>query len=1210
MQRKGIHILHVDDNKDDLTIFKYNLTSLDKSVSIRWAASGEEALRILKNEKFDCIISDYEMSPGMKGMDLLKKVKRDLPNLPFIFLTGQGNEEIAAEAFRQGANDYFTKEYSLIYFRRILNSINQNILNFHKNLEGEIIQKSLVESEERYKRLVEVNPKAIVVHRDNKIIFINEAALEIIGIKSKPDYMIGRSVIDLVEPEYRKEAEQKIKNVSKGKLELKPSIYPAYLPGEKKVYVEVKSILITFEGEPAVLSVLDNITERIQTEETIQNLNSLLLAIRNINQIINHAEDFRKIIIKASEMLEKVRCFVEVNFALLDEDSGIIEPFCNSKEKSGAGKWSIDKAGKGNAPKCVKKALREGEIIVINNQLALCDKCVFCRSYCKNPHMLVPFKVKGQAAGLFCITSKKEHSINNEEIELMKDLVADLEYAHEKLEMEQAIKISEEKYRTFFNHSPDIMAISTIKDGIFKDVNDEFYRKSGYKKSEVIGKSSSELGIWGNEGYRKQCIDDIKKYGYFKNKNVVLKDRKGKEYSALLSASLIDYQGSTHLLTTSHDISDLKDAFKNLIYKEERFRSIFDNASDAIFISKENGKIVEVNGSAVQMLGYSEEELLSMKFQNIKTINHSRNLDRILKDTHRQGKTRLDTMLITKNGDQKEVEISGSIFSFQNEILFQFFIRDISAERKAEKFSRRLNTYLRALADINYKLLISANPRDEVNTIIQMVGKAADVSRCYLILNDYSGGESFAKIQAEWVDKGIKKKMGDPRFERIEHNPAKFEYLDYLKRAETVYFAASNASGELHSIMKDFDIKSHVMIPIIYENDFKGILCLDDCKRERKWHEEELILLKAAAGSLGSCLRQWETKKELEEINLLMKEFINSTSDCFELKDSNGKYIMVNPAAASVYGTTPEEMVGKNDHDYLSYETSKIFDMEFRKIITSRKSKEFLFFNHDLPVPKVYHTLLFPVLNPVTGDALVGSIKRDITERQKDEEKIRKINEELDEFVHTVSHDLKAPLQSMIGYLEMIQKLEDDKKEEIRAKALAQGKMMQGFISQLLKLSRLGRSIGSFICFDSTLVVKDVFEVFKVNYPYAILQIKGNLPIVNGDVNRIREVFQNIIANALENSDPAKTRPIITVSCIQESKRYVYSIQDNGKGMDENTQKRLFILGYTTSDDKTHRYGIGLNIAKRIVEAHDGEIWVESKPGLGSTFYFSLPRWN
>jgi len=335
---------------------------------------------------------------------------------------------------------------------------------------------------------------------------------------------------------------------------------------------------------------------------------------------------------------------------------------------------------------------------------------------------------------------------------------------------------------------------------------------------------------------------------------------------------------------------------------------------------------------------------------------------------------------------------------------------------------------------------------------------------------------------------------------------------------------------------------------------------------------------------------------------------MNSTSDCFEIKDSEGRFVVVNRAAADIYETTPDHMVGKTDYDFLSKGTIEIFEKEFRKVVSGKKSREFLFFNSDLPEPRVYLTLLFPLVNPIKGEVLVGSIKRDVTERQKDEEKIRKINLELDEFVHTVCHNLKAPLQSMIGYLDILKTLNGEEREEVRLKALSQGETMQGFITQLLRLSSVGRLIDSILPFDSSLIVKNVFEVFRMNYPNALLQINGTLPVINGDINRVREVFQNIIANALENADPQKSRPIVTISCSEDNKQYVFSIKDNGKGMDGKALKKLFILGYTTSRDNTHRFGIGLNIAKRIIEAHGGEIWTESLSGFGSSFYFSIPR--
>lgn len=1210
MQRKEIYILHVDDNKDDLTIFKYNLTSLDKNIELKWAFSGESALELLKREEFDCIISDYEMSPGMNGIDLLKKVRIENPDIPFIFFTGQGNEEIAAEAFRTGVNDYYTKDYSPLYFHRILNSVKQSILNYKKHQERELIQRTLSESEERYKRLVEMNPKAIVVHRNSEIIYMNKAALYILGNDHDPDHMIGKDILDLIHPDHRSTAKARISQSMKGAILSDSAVYPAAFGSKGETIVEVTSIPIFYESNPAVLSVLDNITERVKAEETIRNLNSLLLAIRNVNNIINHENDFKTIVMKTTEMLAKVRDYIEVYFALRNEETGLIEPVSKAGSKSIGNKWFVDDLGRGNAPKCVKKTVEQGDINIFAGEVSSCKKCGFNRQECKNPHILVPFRIKGKTAGLFYITSKEKHLIDKEEIELLKNIVGDLEFAYGKYETERALKTSEEKYRTYFNLSPDVMSISTIKDGIFKDVNEIFCTKSGYERSEIIGRKSEEIGIWINKDDRKNIIEEVNKKGFIRNKNAFIRIKRGDKYPVLISASPIEYQGSVHLLSTIHDVSETHKDLMTLSYKEERFRSIFNNTYDAIIIGDSHGKITEANDIAISMLGYSAEELCAIKIQDIKTEAKKTKTIDILKGTLRLGKARFDTVLITKEGCRKEVEVTGTLFTFQEETFFQVFIRDISAERKAESFNQRMNTYLQALADINYKLLISDKTEESMNEILAMVGQSSEVSRCYLMKNEPVGNKILSSIQAEWTEKGIKRKTGDPRYSRLEVDPGHFENVDALVKGNAAAENSDQMPLNISSTMKDYDVKSQVMIPIIYENDFKGVLGLDDCKNERKWEKEELALLKAAAGSIGSSLRQKEIKQELEDTGLLMKQFINSTSDCFELKDIDGRFIMVNNAAAACYGASPDEMTGKTDNDYLSKETFQIFEKEFNWVVKNRRSKEFLFFNNDFTEPKVYHTLIFPVSNPISNAVLIGSIKRDITERQRDEEKIRKINAELDEFVHTVSHDLKTPLQSMTGYLEMLKSLEGKEREEVRKKAFTQGKMMEGFITQLLKLSRLGRSIDSFICFDSSLIVREVFELFKVNYPNVIMQIKGNLPIVCGDVNRIREVFQNLIANALENSDPAKTRPVITISCTQEDKRSIFSIKDNGKGMDENTRKRLFVLGYTTSTDKTQRYGIGLNIVKRIIEAHDGEVWVESELKIGSTFYFSLPRWS
>ena len=117
-----IKILHVDDNEDERYLASMQLRKIEKNVQIDWASSGREALKRIGSERFDCILCDFQM-PGMDGLQVLHALRENEVEVPFIFLTGQGNEELAAEALRAGADDYFTKEIGFAHYDRLMNSI-------------------------------------------------------------------------------------------------------------------------------------------------------------------------------------------------------------------------------------------------------------------------------------------------------------------------------------------------------------------------------------------------------------------------------------------------------------------------------------------------------------------------------------------------------------------------------------------------------------------------------------------------------------------------------------------------------------------------------------------------------------------------------------------------------------------------------------------------------------------------------------------------------------------------------------------------------------------------------------------------------------------------------------------------------------------------------------------------------------------------------
>ena len=117
-----IKLLHIDDDQIEFEILHINLTNLAKDFEVLWAETGEQAIKMLQDEEFDCVLCDFQM-PVMNGFEIIKRVKDENIRVPFIFLTGQGNQEIAVEAFRAGAEDYYTKEEGFAHYDRLISRI-------------------------------------------------------------------------------------------------------------------------------------------------------------------------------------------------------------------------------------------------------------------------------------------------------------------------------------------------------------------------------------------------------------------------------------------------------------------------------------------------------------------------------------------------------------------------------------------------------------------------------------------------------------------------------------------------------------------------------------------------------------------------------------------------------------------------------------------------------------------------------------------------------------------------------------------------------------------------------------------------------------------------------------------------------------------------------------------------------------------------------
>jgi PAS domain S-box-containing protein len=603
---------------------------------------------------------------------------------------------------------------------------------------------------------------------------------------------------------------------------------------------------------------------------------------------------------------------------------------------------------------------------------------------------------------------------------------------------------------------------------------------------------------------------------------------------------------------------------------EEKYRGLFENSIEAVFTVDIEGNFASFNKVLEKLSGYPAEELSGLNYRKLVTRETGDYIFQQYNELFRTGKPirGLSYEVTRKNGERRTIEGYVALMKRGNRIEgFQGSLRDIT-EREQEK------TEIIYLKEYSEKIVASI-PSSLL--VLDRDLNIKSVNRTYREIRGIGDDDVTGKNIREVFPGDLLEEGG------------------LLQAFEEVV-----ETGETRRL---YDVK-HVSSD--HPEKILNITVSGIRRAEEEEEEEEDIIL-----VIEDVTERARLAEEIRQAKNFMEAIFGTTLDPVITTDRRGTLTFANRAATKALGYEKEELEGKHVSMFydMGIERAKDImellteDRELRnyrmKLLTREKRK--------IPV-SLSGSLLRDNRGEVTGT--LGFL-RDITDLVQAEEEIRKKNKELESFVYTISHDLRAPIISIQGFSSILlsdsQYELDDTGKRYLTRIQANVRQMEILIDDLLEFSRIGRIAGAFEDVPSAEIIRDVLDVLgpQLKKRGIKVNVQRGLPVIHCEKTRIYQVFENLIQNSIKYMGDAES-PVIEVGCKKTDGFHEFYVKDNGIGIDPQYHQKIFQIFQRLKEADAKGTGIGLAIVERIAEFHGGSVRVESERGKGATFWFTV----
>ncbi len=809
----------------------------------------------------------------------------------------------------------------------------------------------------------------------------------------------------------------------------------------------------------------------------------------------------------------------------------------------------------------------------------------------------------GTPIGLLVVMDTKPTQISKEQASKLNLFASRVGTEMEWVKNDEQLKEQEQKFRTILRTLPNPVYVQN-NEGIYEHCNTAFLNYFKLKRASIINKELDDLPqVIKNNAILSVTHNDRTKGINRIESNILCGNNTTKESIITKSPILDGNKTKVGIVGVIQDISEIKNAEKKLLLNEEKYRTLFNTANDA-FLLMSKDTFIDCNQKALQMFGCSKERLIgsspqlfSPNTQPDKQNSKTKVLQKINEAI--SGKAITFYWKHKKyNGQLFDAEVSLNTFYFKGELLIQAVIRDVSEKYKTsraiEKQTLRMQKMYELTSDTHTPF------KEKISGILQMATESLGMQ--------LGGISSMENNQYKLLD----------YYSLIEFSSEDIDYLCQNYCAITIQenrlIAIPDFSKSIYpksNKSKAFQLESYIGVPYWVRGKLRGTILFTSFYSVNEFKSYDSNFVQMIGQWIGSSIEREEYEENLLKNQALLSTLLREMPIDFSVRDANLKMLWQSNKSKEVWGDNEGKEIDFSDVDDASVKQWKDI---FKRVLKGETIKG----ENDVKIyGKPYS--LYSIASPIFVQGKVEQITIihiDISQLKKAEKKLqsrnsklKKLNAELDRFVYSASHDLRAPLASLLGLIDLSRREETtpllSEYLTLMNKSITK---LDSFISDITDYSRNLRlkTINKKIDFKT--MAEELFSSLaymsqdKIDFK---VKVSGRANFYS-DPDRLRLILNNLLSNSIRYRSKFRSLKIV-LEVKKDKKQTIIKVIDNGIGIEKKYQAKIFEMFYRANDQNSGS-GLGLFIVKETADKLKGKIQLSSALDQGTTITISLPN--